>query len=229
VVFLFDFTDQVPFDGVEFAENPEPRCPCVLLLDTSNSMAGLPINELNKGLQTFKDALMTDPMSLKRVELSVVSFGPVHVETEFQTADLFIPPALHANGMTPMGQAIEKGMELIQQRKEKYRENGISYYRPWMFLITDGAPTDHWEKAAKLINEAESKKSLMFFAVGVQGANMNILKNISVRDPLRLDGLRFRDLFSWLSNSLGSVSRSAPGDTVPLENPVTPGGWGMIE
>jgi uncharacterized protein YegL len=226
---LFEFTDQVPFDGVEFAENPEPRCPCVLLLDTSNSMTGTRINELNKGLKTFKDELMVDPMSLKRIELSIVSFGPVNVQTEFQTVDLFIPPTLKADGMTPMGQAIEKGIELIQQRKEKYRENGISYYRPWMFLITDGAPTDHWQKAANLIKDAESNKSLMFFAVGVEGANMGILKQISVRDPLKLDGLRFGDLFSWLSNSLSSVSRSTPGDSVPLENPVTPGGWGLIE
>ena len=108
-----------------------------------------PINELNKGLQTFKDELMADPMSVKRVELSVVSFGPVNVETEFQTADSFYPPTLEANGMTPMGEAIEKGIELIQQRKEKYKENGISYYRPWIFLITDGAPTDKWQQAAK--------------------------------------------------------------------------------
>jgi uncharacterized protein YegL len=226
---LFDFTDQVPFDGVEFAENPEPRCPCVLLLDTSNSMSGKRIDELNKGLQTFKDELMADSMSLKRIELSVVSFGPVNIQTEFQTADLFIPPTLKADGMTPMGEAIEKGIELIQKRKEKYKENGISYYRPWMFLITDGAPTDQWKKAAYLIKDAESTKSLMFFAVGVEGANMDIIKQISVRDPLKLDGLRFRDLFSWLSNSLSSVSRSTPGDSVPLENPVTPGGWGMIE
>lgn len=226
---MFDFTDQVPFDGVEFAENPEPRCPCVLLLDTSNSMMGKRINELNKGLQTFKEELMGDPMSLKRIELSIVSFGPVNVQTEFQTADTFIPPALKADGMTPMGEAIEKGIEIIQQRKEKYRENGISYYRPWMFLITDGAPTDHWKKAANLIKDAESTKSLMFFAVGVEGANMDILKQISVRDPLKLDGLRFGDLFSWLSNSLSSVSRSTPGDAVPLENPVTPDGWGLIE
>ena len=91
---MFDFTDQVPFDGAEFAENPEPRCPCVLLLDTSSSMSGQPITELNKGLQAFKDELMSDNMSVKRVELSLVSFGPVNVETEFQTADSFYPQLL---------------------------------------------------------------------------------------------------------------------------------------
>jgi uncharacterized protein with von Willebrand factor type A (vWA) domain len=45
--------DQVPFDASEFVDNPEPRCPCLLLLDTSASMAGRRINELNAGLETF--------------------------------------------------------------------------------------------------------------------------------------------------------------------------------
>lgn len=219
--------DQVPFADAEFVDNPEPRCPCLLLLDTSGSMTGKPITELNNGLVQFKDELIADSMGMKRIEIGLITFGPVQIESDFQTADIFQPPTLTASGDTPMGAAIQHGIDLLRQRKDTYRQNGISYFRPWIFLITDGAPTDHWQSAAAAVHAGEHSKNFIFFAVGVEGANMDILKQISPpnREPLRLQGLRFRDLFSWLSTSLSSVSKSTPGDEVALQNPATPTGW----
>ena len=79
--------DQIPFGTNDFAENPEPRCPCVLLLDVSGSMGGQPITELNSGMVTFKDELSADALASKRVEVSVVSFGGnVQTVCEFTTA-----------------------------------------------------------------------------------------------------------------------------------------------
>lgn len=218
-------SEQISFETNDFASNPEPRCPCVLLLDVSGSMNGKPLDELNSGLTTFKDDLASDALAMKRVEVAIVTFGPTKVEMPFTGASTFYPPTLLSQGDTPMGSAIMQAIDLIRARKDDYRANGISYYRPWVFLITDGAPTDAWQSAAAAIREGEASKAFAFFAVGVKGANMDTLKQISVRDPLVLDGLKFRELFSWLSNSLRSVSKSTPDTEVPLE---APKGWASV-
>jgi uncharacterized protein YegL len=220
--------EQVPFSAIEFADNPEPRCPCLLLLDTSASMRGKPIEELNAGLVAFKDELAADSLASKRAEISIITFGPAQIQLDFQTADVFYPPMLEANADTPMGAAIELGLEVLNQRKSIYKQNGIDYYRPWIFMITDGAPTDSWKTAATQIHEGEEKGHFSFFAVGVEGANLEILEQISVRKPLMLKELRFRDMFLWLSKSMKSVSHSRPGENVPLENPTTPEGWASV-
>jgi uncharacterized protein YegL len=222
--------DQIPFEHAELVVNPEPRCACLLLLDTSGSMGGRPINELNAGLVTLKDELMADTMAVQRVEIGLVSFGPVRVHSDFQSPDTWTPPHLEASGDTPMGAAIEQGLQMLDARKQVYKQSGIIYYRPWVFLITDGAPTDSWRHAASLVptGDNDQSKTFSFFAVGVQGANMEILAQISRREPLKLQGLRFRDLFAWLSSSLGGVSQSTPGTEVPLTNPTGPSGWASV-
>jgi uncharacterized protein YegL len=218
-------SEQIAFGTNSFADNPEPRCACLLLLDVSGSMSGRPIAELNAGLVAFKDELAADSLAMKRVEVGIVTFGPVAIALPFQGAAEFHPPTLTAQGLTPMGAAINQGLEMVRQRKDVYRSSGISYFRPWVFLITDGAPTDEWLSAATAVREGESAKSFAFFAIGVQGANMDILKQISVREPLRLDGLRFRDLFAWLSSSLRTVAQSTPGMEVSLQPPQ---GWTSV-
>lgn len=218
-------SEQIPFRTEDFASNPEPRCPCLLLLDVSGSMNGRPLDELNAGLMTFRDELAADALAMKRVEVGIVAFGPVRVESPFTGASTFYPPTLRAQGDTPMGAAITQALKMVEDRKLEYRASGISYYRPWVFLITDGVPTDSWEAAAAAVREGETSKKFAFFAIGVKAADLNILRQISVREPLSLDGLKFRELFSWLSSSLRSVSRSTPGTDVQLE---PPRGWASV-
>ena len=222
-------TEQIPFATVEFAANPEPRCACVLLLDTSASMSGARINELQAGLAVLKNELSQDLLARKRVELAVVSFGGnVRMLTEFTTVDQFEPPILHADGLTPLGAAVATGLDLVRARKRVYRHNGIACYRPWVFLLTDGEPSDPWHAAAAAVRHAETAREAAFFAVGVGEANLDVLGQLSVRQPLLLRGLQFRQMFQWLSTSLKSVSHSGVSDELALKNPTAPDGWAKL-
>jgi uncharacterized protein YegL len=214
-------------DAVEFATNPEPRCACVLLLDVSGSMSGRAIDALNEGLRAFAGDLGTDPLARQRVEVAVVTFGGdgVQVVDEFVTAGQFEPTRLKAGGGTPMGEGIVRAIDLVESRKAQYKANGIVYYRPWVFLITDGEPTDDWKEAAGRVRAAEAANGLAFFAVGVEGANHEVLSSIAVRTPLKLQGLKFVELFVWLSQSQRTVSSSKPGDQTALPSVE---GWAVV-
>jgi uncharacterized protein YegL len=188
-------------------------------------MSGEPLRQLNDGLRRLREELNQDPLAARRVELSIVSFGPVTTDVDFVTADRFEPPELTAGGDTPMGRAIETALNLLSRRKEEYKAHGIAYYRPWVFLITDGSPTDSWQNAAERVRKEEDAKRIAFFAIGVRGADMTQLGKIAVRAPIKLDGLRFGDLFVWLSQSLAAISQSQPGTSVALP---PPSGWASV-
>ncbi|BBC23917.1 von Willebrand factor type A [Pseudanabaena sp. ABRG5-3] len=212
-------------ESIEFAANPEPRCPIILLIDKSGSMSGEPINALKQGLNTFKETLQVDSLATQRVEVAVVTFSDgVTLAQDFTLASHFVTPDIEAGGATAMGTAIELSLELIEGRKKIYRENGVNYYRPWIFMITDGQPTDNWEQAARRLQEAESTNRISFFSVGVRDADMEILRQISSNPPMLLNGLDFRSMFLWLSNSLVRVSSSKLAAQVQLP----PVAWGVV-
>lgn len=216
-------------EAVEFAENPEPRCPCVLLLDTSGSMQGAPINALNEGLRTFKDDLIKNSLASRRVEVAVVTFDcDINVVQDFVTAEEFDPPTLTAQGLTHIGAAIHKALDITQTRKAQYRANGVAYYRPWIFMITDGEPQGEQEgvveQVVQRLKDDEANKRVAFFTVGVENANMTSLSQISVRAPIKLKGLNFTEVFLWLSASMSAVSHSKLDEQVALP----PVGWGAI-
>src|SRR2546428_13580469 len=116
-------------EDVEFLDNPEPRCPCLLLLDTSGSMSGDPIAELNAGLQAFETDISSDPLARRREEIAIVTFGSGGVQTqqEFITADKFHAPFPTTGRKTPMGEAIKRGLEMTRPRKGQYNTKCIGY------------------------------------------------------------------------------------------------------
>ncbi len=223
-------------DHVEIANPQQPHCATVFVLDTSGSMGGEKITALNEGLKYFKDEVSKDDLASKRVDLAVLTFGSTVKElSPFSSIDNFEPQNLEASGSTPMGEAIVRALDLVEERKREYRSQGTDYYRPWVFLLTDGEPTDlqpgtpQWTEVVKRVHEGEANKKFMFFAVAVEPANADILREIAPpnRPPIKLKGTKFVELFQWLSKSQSKVSASKVGEQVSLENPVA-AGWAEI-
>ncbi len=216
-------------DMIEFADNPEPRCPVVLILDTSASMYGAPIDALNEGVRTFKKELAKDPLAALRVEVAAIIYdGPdgsrdmtsVRLVQDFTTVDKFNLAELRLFTGNHEAKAIHLALDTIEKRKRSYRESGISYYRPWIILIADGGLTESEEDirtASERVRKAERDKQVAFFIIGVEGAAMEQLARLGTRPPLTLKGLAFNELFIWLSGSMSRVSSSRPGDEVQLD------------
>lgn len=197
-------------------DNPEPRAACALLLDTSGSMQGGPIYELNNGLQRFSEDLKEDPLARKRTEVMIVTFGgAVSIATPFQEAQHFEAPTLYAGGGTPLGQAVVVALEQLSQQKEAYKQNGLEYFRPWLIVMSDGSPTDDRHTVKRAVESLEAmqrKKGITVFPVGVgDHADMKFLSKLSVeRSAVALrDITSFSEFFKWLSKSLGQVSASS--------------------
>jgi uncharacterized protein YegL len=185
-----------------------PKLPCLLLLDISASMQGNPIDALSMGLQSFVDDLTNNPLTLKRVELALITFGSyAAVVRDFFPVHEFLVPDLSPSGATAMGAAVELGLDLIERRKQDYHNQGIPHYQPIILLFTDGEPTDNWQVPVNRLHKEVSLRKLRFIAVGLENVNMAFLERISPSGakPIMLNQLRFSEMFLWLSESIDSV------------------------
>ena len=205
--------DMIPY--VEFADNANERTPCVLVLDCSGSMRGEPIKQLNAGLKALEKELKEDIDASSRVQILIIKAcgkedEPV-VASDWVDAMNFTAPVMEAGGLTPLGKAVELALKKIEDQKDLYDSCAVSSKRPWIFLVSDGEPTDYgWEQAAEKCRQAQIDKKVIVHAIGTQGANLEKLAKFSILSPKRLVGLKFTEFFLWLSRSVSCVSKAAP-------------------
>ena len=207
---------------------------CIKLLDTSASM-GEPvpesehpskIAEMNAAMPTLPMELLKDQQAASLVRIATIRFGgDVEVVQGFVPVDQFQVPTLQAKGHTPMAEGILRAYALHEEGFAQAEKRDQDTYGPWIFMVTDGQPTDSaelLEKARRRIRQGEEDpnpaRRIAFFAVGVEGADMEQLARLSVRPPLKLKGYNYHKMFAWLAESLKRVSRSQPGDKVTLPN-----------
>ncbi len=219
---MSDYTDNNNLD----VTNPAPRCPVILLLDTSGSMSGQPLKELQGGLEQFLRETADDETASMSVELEIISFGgSVEIEADFapvcDIADM--PPMLSADGSTPLGEALRLADSELKARRRLYKQKGIASYKPWIVLMTDGCPNDDYESAAASMKRLGDEGKLQYIGIGIgEDADFDTLRNILPErpGPVKLKGLCFKEFFKWLTDSLKSVSASSVDeqDNVRLGN-----------
>ena len=212
-------------DNVEFAENPMPRCPVVLLIDTSGSMSvDNRMQMVNYAMDEFKQSLTKDTQTALSADIALVTFSHKVETYDFSAVDEFTPQTLSPYGGTKIALAVHTALDMLDTRKHVYRENGISYYRPILMLITDGypehdTPEEIMEVRERLMSEEEGR-SVAFFAFGIEEADTERLSEITPpnRPPKNIgDVSQVNGIFQWLSNSIAKISTSHPGDRIRLD------------
>ena len=215
--------------SIDFSGNPNQRTPCVLVLDASGSMDTFTstgktrIEELNAGMAALEASLRADDAALVRVQIAIVTVGgpgnDADIMMDWTDATNFNAFEIKSGGATPLAKGISIALDLVEQGKQNLKAAGISYTRPWVMIISDGEPTDSDSEWASVVAEckaAEAAKKVEIFSIGVEGANLAFLGQVSDKPPLMLAGMKFEELFVWLSSSLSAASRSRPGETLQL-------------
>ena len=204
-----DFNDDVP----SIVNANEPHMALCLLLDTSGSMMGEPIDELNSALNRFKAEVCEDKQTRDILDIAIVEFNTTHtVIQEFVPIEFMQPIQLEATGGTNMAPAIEEAIDLVNERSRFYARTSGQPYKPWIVLISDGEPTDDINAAAQRVHEMEAAQKLSLISLGVEGYNSQVLHQLSGDKVLKLNGYDFTGFLNWVGKSMRAISESAPGE-----------------
>lgn len=225
--------DRRTLDGAPLLNPMDNKIALVLLVDTSASMEGEGIEGVNRGIQLLREKITQYDKAKKMVEIALVSFNSeVNVVHPFSSIEEFNPQPLKEYGLTSMGKGIITAMDLVEERKKMYRNTGTDYFRPWIFMITDGAATDmditNTEKPQNVEMFKRVKDNLKdgvegnhfnFFIVGAgDGVDIQMLNELAdpKRPPQRLRRGAWDAMFEWLQESLLRLSKSKPGDEIVM-------------
>lgn len=216
------------------ADNPTPRIPVVICLDTSSTMYGKPIEDLSKALNLFYEAIYQNDDSKYSAEICVISFGDtVKVQSSFKLVSDKREIKLEAYGRTLMDSAIHKALDLLDERKAIYKKSGVPYYQPWLVIMTDAKISmeqrENISFAVNRCNKLETDKKITIFPIGIGAdANYQLLNKFSTKQrAFKIDHSKFEVFFKWLSHGIGVVSSSQTGESINIPT-ATISTWGEL-
>ena len=162
-----------------------------------------------------------DELAQKRVDIAIIEFNDTaRVVQDFTPLPQLQPVTLSATGCTAMGEGINLAIDKVKERNRFYASMGTPCFKPWIFMITDGAPTDDISAARQRILDEENKGShgkLKFWAVGVPGYSKETLQSLTKR-CIALDEAKFSGIFDWMSESMVAISVSRVDENPQLPN-----------
>ena len=203
----------------ESPKNLEEKSCCVFVLDTSGSMTGTKIQQLNDGLQQFSQEILQMPEVRQRLEIAIIAFNShAHIILKPTLAVNLEMPHLSASGTTRLVDGVREGMNWARGRTKWYDDTGQPRKRPWVILITDGYPDEGQDMRGlkRELQQAEENKEMSFLAIGVEEADMNLLRFLSMSNPhlgaRKMEGLKFSEFFKWVSELMSGVVNTSTGN-----------------
>lgn len=202
------------------------RLPVYLLIDTSGSMKGEPIESVKVGLEAMISSLRHDPFALESVNISIITYDkevkqilPLTPLDELQLPEIATPDS----GPTHTGKALELLCEKVDSEVRKGSATQKGDWMPLLFLMTDGKPSDI-QLYKQMIPEVKKRNfaSIVACAAGMN-AKTEPLKELT-NDVYALDTVdsaSFKKFFKWVSDSIGVGNRSM-GATDDLVLPPPP-------
>ena len=208
--------DALPAGTPTIINASESHMALVFVLDVSYSMAGRPIDQLNAGLNRFKDEVCRDKQTRDVLDVAVIQFNDYcEVVQDFVPIEYMDIIQLEANGATKFTEPIREALKMVDERSRFYRRSGTEPYKPWIILVTDGEPLDDITQVAKEVQNAQDMGTVRFIALGVGDYRPGPLKQIT-DVVFRMEGTDFTSFFNWVGKSMRSVSTTAPGEKPPL-------------